>query len=150
MGNPFRRERQVVVVTGANSGIGFDELARKGADMILACRSEARGKEAEREIREALGSTPGAGSVEFKMLNVTSLGSVRKFADEFKATHDRLDLLINSAGVMAVPDAKAVDGYYTSVNSPGSLRLDSAVVPVAEAKHSSACGERGQFGSHRG
>ncbi|EGZ06966.1 hypothetical protein PHYSODRAFT_319595 [Phytophthora sojae] len=126
---------KTVVVTGANSGIGYHtalEFARNGADVVLACRNEARGKEAEKKIREALKSTPDAGSVKFKMLDVSSLGSVRSFADEFKTTHDRLDLLINNAGVMAVPFAKTVDGYERQfvTNHLGHFLLTAELLPL--------------------
>ncbi|KAG1685678.1 hypothetical protein DVH05_007802 [Phytophthora capsici] len=128
---------KTVIVTGANSGIGYEtalELARKGAHVILACRNEARGKEAEEKLREALGSSV-AGSVEFQMLDVSNLGSVQKFADEFKATHDRLDLLINNAGVMAVPFSKTVDGYERqfATNHLGHFALTALLLPLLKA-----------------
>ncbi|GMF22667.1 unnamed protein product [Phytophthora lilii] len=126
---------KLVVVTGANSGIGYEtalELARKGAHVVLACRNEARGKEAEKKLQEALKATSDAGSVEFQMLDVSDLGSVHKFADEFKATHDRLDLLINNAGVMAVPYAKTVDGYERqfATNHLGHFALTAQLFPL--------------------
>ncbi|GMF23523.1 unnamed protein product [Phytophthora fragariaefolia] len=126
---------KVVIITGANSGIGFEtalELARKGADVILACRNEGRGKEAEQKLRGILASAPDAGSVEFKMLDVSDLGSVSKFADEFKATHDRLHLLVNNAGVMAVPYAKTVDGYERqfATNHLGHFALTAQLFPL--------------------
>ncbi|OWZ21697.1 Glycoside hydrolase [Phytophthora megakarya] len=126
---------KTVIVTGANSGIGYEgalELARKGANVVLACRNESRGKEAEQKIREALVSSPDAGTVEFQMLDVSDLGSVHKFADEFKATHDRLDLLINNAGVMAVPYTKTVDGYERqfATNHLGHFALTAQLFPL--------------------
>ncbi|KAK1934568.1 Retinol dehydrogenase 12 [Phytophthora citrophthora] len=129
---------KLVVITGANSGIGYEaslELARKGADVVLACRSEARGKQAEKDIREALASTPDAGTVKFMMLDVSDLGSVQKFAHEFKATHDRLDLLINNAGVMAVPFSKTVDGYERqfATNHLGHFALTAQLFPLLKA-----------------
>ncbi|KAG7375246.1 hypothetical protein PHYPSEUDO_002287 [Phytophthora pseudosyringae] len=155
-----------VLVTGANSGIGYEtalELARKGADVVLACRNEGRGKEAEQKLREALASTPDAGTVEFRMLDVSDLGSVSTFADEFKATHDRLDLLVNNAGVMAVPYAKTVDGYERqfATNHLGHFALTaqlfpllkqstpSRVVNVSSLAHLSARLERFTSGSHQ-
>ncbi|KAL3663998.1 hypothetical protein V7S43_010885 [Phytophthora oleae] len=129
---------KTVIVTGANSGIGYEtalELARKGAHVVLACRNEARGKEAEKKLREALGATSDAGSVEFQILDVSDLGSVHKFADQFKATHERLDLLINNAGVMAVPYAKTVDGYERQfiTNHLGHFALTAQLFPLLKA-----------------
>ncbi|RLN97893.1 hypothetical protein BBJ28_00014600, partial [Nothophytophthora sp. Chile5] len=105
---------KLAVVTGANSGIGYEaalELARKGAHVVLACRSEAKGREAEANIRELIASTAGAGTVEYMQLDVSDLSSVKTFAEEFKQTHDRLDVLINNAGVLGGPYTLSVDGY---------------------------------------
>ncbi|MEV6552210.1 oxidoreductase [Streptomyces sp. NPDC051597] len=99
---------RTAVVTGANSGIGLvtaRELARKGARVILACRSEARGREAEALIhRQVYGA-----NVEFAPLDLADLSSVRAFAETYP--HDRLDLLINNAGVMALPYGTTADGF---------------------------------------
>lgn len=93
---------RTAVVTGANSGIGYvtaRELARKGARVVLACRSEVRGVEAgDRIVTEV----PGA-DVEFVRLDLGELGSVLEFADRY--AYGRLDLLVNNAGVMALPSA---------------------------------------------
>ncbi|KAL7690782.1 putative short-chain dehydrogenase/reductase SDR, NAD(P)-binding domain superfamily [Plasmopara halstedii] len=126
---------KTVIITGANSGIGYEtalELARKGANVVLACRSEERGKEAEKKLREALASTADAGSVNFKKLDVSDLKSVSKFANEFKSSHDRLDLLINNAGVMAVPYAQTVDGNERqfAVNHLGHFALTATLFPM--------------------
>ncbi|RLN55468.1 hypothetical protein BBJ28_00026174, partial [Nothophytophthora sp. Chile5] len=105
---------KVAIVTGANSGIGYEtalQLARHGAHVVLACRNEARGQQAEANIREILASTSDAGTVEFKQVDVSDLSSVQSFSEEFMKTHHRLDLLVNNAGVMAVPYSKTVDGY---------------------------------------
>ncbi|KAE8979982.1 hypothetical protein PR003_g23872 [Phytophthora rubi] len=129
---------KLVVITGANSGIGYQaalELARKGADVVLACRSEARGKQAEQRLRDALASSPGAGTVKFMLLDVSDLSSVKRFAQEFNATHHRLDLLINNAGVMAVPYAKTVDGYERqfATNHLGHFALTAQLFPLLKA-----------------
>src|SRR4051812_6776651 len=101
---------RVAVVTGANSGIGYvtaRELARRGARVLLACRSEARGAEAgERLVAEV----PGA-EVEFARLDLGDLASVREFATAYP--YDRLDLLVNNAGVMALPYGTTSDGFET-------------------------------------
>ncbi|GMF22661.1 unnamed protein product [Phytophthora lilii] len=108
------QQGKVAIVTGANSGLGFEtalQLALKGANVVLACRNEERGKEAETKLRDTLATSPDAGKVEFMKLDLGDLSSVNKFADDFKKSHDRLDLLINNAGVMGGSYAVSMDGY---------------------------------------
>ncbi len=100
---------RVIVITGANSGIGFEAarvLVARGAHVVLACRSPARAADAEALLRA---ETPGA-SVEVMALDVSRLASVRAFAEQFRATHPRLDVLCNNAGVMALPPSLTEDG----------------------------------------
>jgi NAD(P)-dependent dehydrogenase (short-subunit alcohol dehydrogenase family) len=92
---------KVVVVTGANSGIGFVtalELVRKQAHVVLACRNPTRGEDAERRIREEI--TDEKTKVEFMRLDLSDLASVRAFAAAFLDKFDRLDILVNNAGLM--------------------------------------------------
>jgi NAD(P)-dependent dehydrogenase (short-subunit alcohol dehydrogenase family) len=102
---------RVAIVTGANSGIGFEtakQLAKKGATVVMACRNQAKGETAADAIR----SEEPAGSVQVMALDLSSLASVRAFAAEFSSQFDRLDLLINNAGVMALPKRfETVDGF---------------------------------------
>lgn len=119
---------KVAVVTGANSGIGYEtalELARKGAYVVLACRSEERGKQAETRLRDELAMTPSAGKVEFAKLDVGSLKSVKDFADTFLQTHERLDMLVNNAGILASGYEVTVDGYESqfAINHLGHFAL---------------------------
>ncbi|MFE2212687.1 oxidoreductase [Streptomyces canus] len=120
---------RVAVVTGANSGIGYvtaRELARSGARVLLACRSEARGAEAgERLIAEV----PGA-EVQFAHLDLGDLSSVREFAATYP--YDRLDLLINNAGVMALPYGTTADGFETQfgTNHLGHFALTGLLLPT--------------------
>lgn len=104
---------KTAIVTGANAGIGFEtalQLARHGAHVVLACRNEQRGREAEAKLRTVLASGGAAGSVEFMRLDVSDLKSVERFSEAFLKTHDRLDLLVNNAGVMGGPYALTADG----------------------------------------
>jgi NAD(P)-dependent dehydrogenase (short-subunit alcohol dehydrogenase family) len=104
---PALRDR-VAVVTGANSGIGYEAarvLAARGAHVVLACRDPAKGEEARRAI---LGAVPEA-SVELRPLDLASLESVRAFAAAL--AHERVDILCNNAGVMAIPARKTADGF---------------------------------------
>ena len=101
---------RVAVVTGANTGIGFETaaaLAAHGARVVLACRNPRKAGAALGRIQSR---TPDAdlGFIDF---DLASLASVEKFADVFRADHDRLDLLINNAGVMAVPLGHTEDGF---------------------------------------
>ncbi|KAJ0402472.1 hypothetical protein ATCC90586_009292 [Pythium insidiosum] len=113
-------QHKLAVITGANSGIGFEaalELARHGAHVVLACRNEARGRAAVDKIREILQQDKQEtasirhGAVEFMQLDVSDLSSVQRFTQAFRESHDRLDLLINNAGIMAVGYATTVDGF---------------------------------------
>lgn len=100
----------VAIVTGANSGIGLEAarvLAARGAHVVLACRDAGRGAAALGAIRAAHPDV----SAEVATLDLASLASVRSFASEFVAKHDRLDLLCNNAGVMALPAATTADGF---------------------------------------
>ena len=102
---------RLAIVTGATSGLGYDTaavLADKGARVVLAVRNLVKGKEAIDRIKTA---SPTA-TVELQELDLTSLDSVRKAADELRAAHPRIDLLINNAGVMYVPSRETTkDGF---------------------------------------
>ncbi|PAZ09666.1 short-chain dehydrogenase [Streptomyces sp. SA15] len=120
---------RVAVVTGANSGIGYvaaRELARKGARVVLACRSEARGAAARgRMVVEVRGA-----EVDLALLDLGDLGSVRQFAATFP--EGRLDLLVNNAGVMALPYGTTADGFETQfgVNHLGHFALTGLLLPT--------------------
>jgi NAD(P)-dependent dehydrogenase (short-subunit alcohol dehydrogenase family) len=113
---------RTAVVTGANSGIGYvtaRELARRGARVVLACRNRQRGAAA---LGRLLTQVPEA-QAEFVLLDLADLSSVREFADGLPL--DRIDLLLNNAGVMAVPYALTADGFETQfgVNHLGHFAL---------------------------
>ncbi|MEO1272094.1 MAG: SDR family NAD(P)-dependent oxidoreductase, partial [Myxococcota bacterium] len=96
------QQGRLVVITGANSGIGFEaalELARKGAHVVLACRNLTKGRDAVQRIHDQL---PKA-QLELRELDLADLASVRSFAQSMIADHDALHMLINNAGVMALP-----------------------------------------------
>jgi NAD(P)-dependent dehydrogenase (short-subunit alcohol dehydrogenase family) len=101
---------KIAVVTGANSGIGFETaraLAANGATVILGCRSKAKGEAAFERILKA---HPHAKAALLQM-DLSDLASVRRFAADFSDRFDRLDMLINNAGIMAVPFGKTADGF---------------------------------------
>ncbi|MEU5399007.1 oxidoreductase [Streptomyces sp. NPDC005963] len=124
---PDQRGR-TAVVTGANSGIGLhaaEALAGRGATVVLACRSEERGAGAAAWVRERV---PGA-DVQVRRLDLADLASVREFAARYP--YDRLDLLINNAGVMALPFGRTVDGFEMQfgVNHLGHFALTGLLLP---------------------
>ncbi|WP_062649396.1 oxidoreductase [Streptomyces maremycinicus] len=125
---PDQRGR-TAVVTGANSGLGLvtaRELARKGARVVLACRSEPRGRAAVRRLRDEV----PAAEAELRLLDLGDLASVREFADALP--YDRLDLLVNNAGVMAMPYGTTADGFETQfgVNHLGHFALTGLLLPA--------------------
>jgi NAD(P)-dependent dehydrogenase (short-subunit alcohol dehydrogenase family) len=101
---------RVAIVTGSSSGIGFETarvLAEKNATVIVAVRNLKKGNAAAEKI---LGQHPNA-QLKVMELDLANLESVRSFANEFKSTFNRLDLLINNAGVMMPPYSKTSDGF---------------------------------------
>ncbi|TDC67637.1 oxidoreductase [Streptomyces hainanensis] len=113
---------RTAVVTGANSGLGYVaslELARRGALVVLACRSQQRGQAA---LERLLGEVPEA-RAELRLLDLADLASVRAFAGDWGERP--LDLLINNAGLMAIPFARTADGFETQfgVNHLGHFAL---------------------------
>jgi NAD(P)-dependent dehydrogenase (short-subunit alcohol dehydrogenase family) len=99
-----------VLITGANSGLGLESakaLARRGAHVILACRTLAKANAAAEEIRAGYGNA----RLEPQAVDLTDLASLRSFAREINARHARLDVLLNNAGVMATPKTRTQDGF---------------------------------------
>ncbi len=119
---------RTAVVTGANSGIGYcaaRALARSGARVLLACRSEERGRQAASRLRQEV---PQA-RVAYRHLDLADLTSVRAFATGIDG--GRLDLLVNNAGVMALPYGRTADGFETQfgVNHLGHFALTGLLLP---------------------
>jgi NAD(P)-dependent dehydrogenase (short-subunit alcohol dehydrogenase family) len=101
---------RVAVVTGANTGLGYwtaEMLADKGAHVVLAVRNLDKGKDAVDRIKA---KSPKA-DVELQQLDLTSLDAIRTASDELKKAHERIDLLINNAGVMWTDKATTKDGF---------------------------------------
>jgi NAD(P)-dependent dehydrogenase (short-subunit alcohol dehydrogenase family) len=111
------------VVTGANSGLGRRTpaaLAAAGARVVMAVRDQARGEEAARSI---------PGQVEVRRLDLADLSSVRRFAEEWQGD---LDVLVNNAGIMAVPQRRTVDGFELQIgtNHLGHFALTNLLLPA--------------------
>jgi NAD(P)-dependent dehydrogenase (short-subunit alcohol dehydrogenase family) len=101
---------RVAVITGANTGLGYETaaaLAEHGAHVVLAVRNLDKGKDAVARIT----ANATQGDVALQELDLTSLESVRAAAEQLRATHDRIDLLINNAGVMYTPKSTTKDGF---------------------------------------
>lgn len=125
---------KVMIVTGANSGIGFEEakeFARKGAQVILACRSMDKAQAAMYRI---LAEIPDA-RAEIMRLDLASLDSVRQFAEAFKSKYDRLDVLVNNAGIMMVPYSTTEDGFESQfgTNHLGHFALTGLLIDLLKA-----------------
>lgn len=101
---------KVMIVTGGNSGLGYESVkafAMKGAEVVLASRSAERGEQARRKILESV----SAGKIRVMQLDLGDLESVRRFAGGFRSQFDRLDVLVNNAGIMMTPYFKTKDGF---------------------------------------
>jgi NAD(P)-dependent dehydrogenase (short-subunit alcohol dehydrogenase family) len=102
-----RQDGRIAIVTGATSGLGYHaalELGRVGAHVILACRYTGKGEDAMGRMRDAAPD----GSFELRALDLADLASVRAFAQD---APERIDLLLNNAGVMAPPRRETADGF---------------------------------------
>jgi NAD(P)-dependent dehydrogenase (short-subunit alcohol dehydrogenase family) len=120
-----------VVITGANSGIGYEDardLAKKGAEVIIAVRNIQKGTAAASAI---LKENPAA-KIEVMELNLSDLHSIKNFANEYGRRYDSLDILINNAGVMVPPYEKTKDGFELQfgTNHLGHFALTGVLLPL--------------------
>lgn len=127
---PDQRGR-TAVVTGANGGLGLvtaRELAAKGAHVVMAVRNQQKAAAA---VQEILAIVPDA-SLELVPLDLSSQASVKQAAEQILATQDALDLLVNNAGVMAVSEARTVDGFEMQfgVDHLGHWTLSALLLPA--------------------
>lgn len=125
---------KLAIVTGANSGIGYDTarlLAAKNATVILACRSQTRGNEALSNIKQ---ESPEA-HVKIELLDTSSLASVRDFTKRINGQYSKLDLLINNAGIFGGSSGMTEDGLerHMATNYFGHFCLTGLLLDTLEA-----------------
>ncbi len=118
---------RVIVVTGANSGLGFEAtkaLTLHGATVVAACRDTAKGA--------VCAALPGPGRADVRELDLADLASVAAFADGVQADYPQVDVLLNNAGVMALPRGETVDGFERQfgTNHLGHFALTGRLLPA--------------------
>jgi NAD(P)-dependent dehydrogenase (short-subunit alcohol dehydrogenase family) len=141
---------RIALVTGANAGLGFEisvALAAAGATVLLACRNQTKAAEAAEAIRRRVPNAP----LELIPLDLSSLTSVAAAAAEVREHHERLDLLINNAGLMAVDESRTADGFemQIGVNHLGHFALTLDLLPLLLATPGSRVVNMSSMG-HRG
>src|SRR5919201_6066372 len=126
------KEQRIALVTGANKGIGFEvvrQLARKGFRVFLGARNEKAGRTAAEELRSH-------GEVTFIKIDVSKPDSIRRAAEQFSRHSDRLDVLVNNAGILLDDDkdvlTMAPEMFETTLrtNTLGALLVAQAFVPL--------------------
>ncbi len=145
-------EGRVCIVTGPTSGIGKETargLARMGATVILACRDVMKGQ----STRQELVASTGDARFEILKVDLASLASIRTFAAEFRATHPRLHVLINNAGIYAFRRRLTPDGFESqfAVNVLAPFLLTNLLLDPLKAGAPSRVinvGSRAHFGGH--
>ena len=121
---------RVMLITGGNSGIGFEAaraLAQHGATVVIGCRTRSKADAAVEEIE----ATDPSGSVEVLELDLADLDSVESAAARFADAHERLDVLVNNAGLMATPEQRTAQGFEMQfgVNHLGHFALTGHLLP---------------------
>ncbi len=125
---------RTVVITGANGGLGLETalaFARKGALVVLGCRDTERGDSARQAVEhEATGAAPV-----LQQLDLADLDSVARAAEELGGSLERIDVLINNAGVMALPERRTAQGHEMQfgTNHLGHFALTARLVPLLTA-----------------
>ena len=142
---------RVAVVTGSNGGLGLEvarELARKAARVVMAARDPAKAEEARASIRAEI---PHA-VLEPRRLDLASLASVRAAAEAILAEHPRIDVLVNNAGVMGIPERRTDDGFemQLGVNHLGHFALTALLLPALLASPDLRVVSVTSTGRHRG
>ncbi len=117
---------KTIIITGSNSGLGFvaaKALASKGAEVVIAARNEEKASDAINKIKAEVSDA----TLNFVKIDLASLGSIREFADEINNIYEKIDVLLNNAGIMQPPYLKTEDGFEIQfgVNHLGHFALTS-------------------------
>ncbi|OTF74916.1 retinol dehydrogenase 12-like protein, partial [Euroglyphus maynei] len=128
-----RIDGKIVLITGANSGIGLEatyQLCRRGAKVIMCCRDVEKGMQAADNVRRRFRCDV---DIDVKQLDLSCLSSIRRFGRTLPEHYDRVDILINNAGVMMCPELTlSSDGYelQLATNHLGHFLLTHYVLPL--------------------
>lgn len=122
---------RVAVVTGGNGGLGYEiarALAAKGATVVMAARNQEKATEARSRIHE----THPEADLEVRQLDLAKVASIEEFAGSVLADYERVDILMNNAGVMAIPERKTADGFEMQLgtNHLGHHVLTARLLPL--------------------
>uniref|UniRef100_A0A8C8S4B1 Retinol dehydrogenase 11 n=1 Tax=Pelusios castaneus TaxID=367368 RepID=A0A8C8S4B1_9SAUR len=142
---------KTAIVTGANSGIGKYvalDLARRNARTILACRSRERGQTALEEIQRATGNP----QVLLRVLDISSMASVRHFAQQIRQEEKRLDILVNNAGVSGLPFSITSEGLEQTLatNYLGAFLLTNLLLDIMKESAPARIVNVSSFTHHQG
>lgn len=148
-----RMDDTVVVITGANSGLGYagsKAFAQKGATVVMACRSVERGRDAAESIRSEIPDS-STYNLEVRACDLADLSSVRSFAEGVRDEYSAIDILCNNAGVMAIPRQETQDGFemQLGVNHFGHFALTVELFPALRAADGEARVVTQSSGAHR-
>ncbi|XP_038649015.1 retinol dehydrogenase 11-like [Scyliorhinus canicula] len=133
---PVDLNGKTAIVTGANTGIGryiAQDLARRNARVILACRSLERGRRAEQEIRRRTGNN----NVHLRIVDTSSMESVRRFTEQIKSEEKRLDILVNNAATSGLKPSITSEGLELTVatNHLGPFLLTNLLLGECFTRH---------------
>ncbi|NVM35279.1 MAG: SDR family oxidoreductase [Candidatus Lokiarchaeota archaeon] len=122
---------KICIITGANSGIGKATalgLAKLGAKVVMLCRNKTRGEDAQNEIITKSGNK----SIDLLLADLSSQSSIRKFVSEFEKKYDKLDVLINNAGVNPSKRYETIDGIEKAfaINTLAPFLLTNLLLPI--------------------